>query len=83
MQPNAMKKQEKTPSAPDNSSTTPSPCPRCGHCPTCGRGGAIPYDWPSRPWVWPSPLVYSGTGTTDGYGQVITDPPLTGSVTTP
>jgi hypothetical protein len=30
------------------------PCPSCGHCPTCGRGGYYtqPY-WPSYPYSYP------------------------------
>ena len=27
----------------------PSPCPSCGHCPTCGRN-AQP-SWPARPYI--------------------------------
>lgn len=39
------------------------PCPSCGHCPTCGRGGlgAYPYPyypmpWYQRPW-WETPTA--------------------------
>ena len=43
------------------------PCPSCGYCPTCGRGGArvspypwpytSPYPWPPRP-IWVNPFTY-------------------------
>ena len=42
----------------------PMPCPRCGYCPTCGRGFFRPVVDPGfyLPWtVWPS------TTTTDTY----------------
>lgn len=29
----------------------PQPCPSCGHCPTCGRGGFHTY--PYNPWGYP------------------------------
>ena len=31
------------------------PCPSCGHCPTCGKGGYYgqPYPYyPQSPWPW-------------------------------
>lgn len=28
---------------------TPQPCPGCGRCPTCGRGG---YPYPYNPYPW-------------------------------
>jgi hypothetical protein len=28
----------------------PTPCPSCGHCPSCGRGARVqPYYWPTYP----------------------------------
>jgi len=32
----------------------PSVCPNCGHCPTCGRQDALPYNpWRNQPyWVY-------------------------------
>jgi len=38
------------------------PCPSCGHCPTCGRGGrqAVPYYYPwwQQPFnPWPEPHI--------------------------
>ncbi len=42
---------------------TPTPCPHCGHCPTCGRGGHFvapsPYG-PSQTWPW---ITWSGNNT--------------------
>lgn len=36
------------------------PCPSCGHCPTCGRGGytVAPYPYWPRPY---GPYWYGGT----------------------
>lgn len=30
------------------------PCPQCGHCPTCGRGGSL------RPWPYYPQPYYTG-----------------------
>lgn len=45
------------------------PCPICGHCPTCGRGGyAAPWpSWPVYPTtpIYPNPIwVYDPTAVT-------------------
>ncbi len=51
-------------------STAAQPCPACGHCPTCGRGGhqvapwVVPmpyYPQPYQPWWGPT---WTGGGTT-------------------
>ena len=51
-----------------NCHCAPKPCPACGHCPTCGRGGhqLVPYN-PWQPYYPPYPQpVWIGTG---GYVQ--------------
>ena len=38
------------------------PCPKCGHCPTCGRSNVSPYSvwpWYPRPY-WPNAPFYVG-----------------------
>ena len=41
----------------------PQPCPHCGYCPTCGRGGYNAYPWYPAPWR-PYPYVtWSATQT--------------------
>lgn len=41
----------------------PAPCPSCGHCPTCGRGGHYPTPFPiTTPW-W-NPFIYGSSQTT-------------------
>ena len=49
-----------------NCQSVPQPCPSCGHCPTCGRGGyyGAPYPyWRSVPYpTWPNPYITYGTG---------------------
>lgn len=38
---------------------TPTPCPSCGHCPTCGRRSFSPWRQPVQPiWVVPSVWEY-------------------------
>ena len=50
---------------PVNEPNKPTPCPNCGHCPTCGRGSPTyptfqkPVPFPGTPWF---PYVWCGTG---------------------
>lgn len=38
------------------------PCPRCGYCPHCGRGGFQPWPvGPYWPWPWYTPYPYTVT----------------------
>jgi hypothetical protein len=61
---------------PDNANTNaqhPAPCPSCGHCPTCGRGGWGTLPWYPYPYVptypypyritWTAPYTVTGGGT--------------------
>lgn len=52
-------------------------CPKCGHCPTCGRSNPqqfVPFPYPVYPWVnpygtWPGPRSYPYTITVGGANQ--------------
>lgn len=47
------------------------PCPHCGHCPTCGRGGHY-----VAPYIgYPMTTTYTGNGSTSGIAQGIAQNP--------
>jgi hypothetical protein len=65
--------EELAPTNDPGTSATPQPCPHCGYCPVCGRGGyqPTPYQpapWPTWPYLYP---VWSGW-TTDNPLSTIT-----------
>jgi hypothetical protein len=35
------------------------PCPSCGHCPSCGRGGWGTYPWRVYPYQYPYTVPYT------------------------
>lgn len=45
--------------------TYPQPCPSCGHCPTCGRGGYF------QPYYNPYPYYYQPSWTITAGGTQI------------
>ncbi len=58
--------------------SAPHPCPACGHCPTCGRGGYIAYPPYYVPYPQPVPYIYWGTKTITGGTTNVTN---TGALT--
>lgn len=37
------------------------PCPSCGRCPTCGRGGYVTWPYYPTPWIWWSATASGAT----------------------
>ena len=44
-----------------------SPCPNCGYCPHCGRGGYRPYISPYIPYTPSYPYIYPYVGDLPGW----------------